>query len=166
MKTLIVYDSKRGGTLEILNRLCTQLHHSTILLPMKEFSTIQSSDYDQLLFAAPTYAGNLRKSAVLFLQENIVRLKEKRLFLANTGIQWDPTKIEMQLSTVFPEELRQHASATLFIGGICLTNKMNIVEKMILKKIFSDNQLSLNLKTSHQQVHEENLNELLSLMNQ
>lgn len=166
MHTLLIYDSKRGGTQQVVTAISQQLTHVTTVQSIENFSAEQLSDYDQVLFAAPTYAGSLRKAAATFLEDNHSLLTEKRLFLVNTGIQFDQDKISSQLEAVFPEELRKTAHATVFVGGISLISKMNLFEKLILKKVFSDNQIPFEPKTDYKRLDMTTLNQLIYQMNQ
>lgn len=166
MKTLLIYDSKRGGTKEIVEMISKKLTYQHTLLPINKLSEDNISEYDQILFTAPTYAGNLRKSAREFLQENCSMLKIKRLFLVNTGIQFEQDKVNTQLTSIFPEELRNHAITTVFLGGICRIPDMNLFEKIILKKVFSDNDVSFNGKETYRQLDSKKIDALISMMNQ
>ena len=166
MKTLLIYDSKRGGTKAIVEMISKELTYQHTRIPINEFSEDNISDYDQILFAAPTYAGNLRKSASEFLEEKCPLLKMKRLFLVNTGIQFEQEKINTQLNSVFPEDLRNHAITTVFLGGICRIPDMNFFEKMILKKVFSDNDVAFNGKETYRQIDSKKIDALINMMSQ
>lgn len=165
MLTLIIYDSKRGGTQQVAERISNNLTHRNTLCSIKDVVPTQLSMYDQVLFVAPTYAGNLRKTATDFLHTHQSLFNETRFFLVNTGIQFEEEKIRTQLETVFSEELRKQARLTVFIGGISCIPKMNFFEKMILKKIFSDNYLSFDPKRNYEKLHTDKLKQLIHLMN-
>ena len=57
----------------------------------------------------------------------------------------DTEKREQQFKDAYPEELRQHSSSNLLAGGEFLFEKMNFIEKSIIKKISGSDQNQSNI---------------------
>ena len=165
MKTVFIYDSKYGGTKEIVTNIAKLFNHPVTILSVEEKNTIQLSNFNQIIFCAPAYAGQLRKDSKVFLEKNQSALLNKRLFLVNTGIQFEDSRIQTQIETVFPKELRDHAELTIFAGAVASINKMNFFERMILKKIFKDQQVSFDPKTEYRCLKQEAIDLLLEKAN-
>lgn len=165
MQTIFIYDSKYGGTKELVTLMAQQVNHSTFIQAVEEQKTESLSEFNQIVFCAPAYAGHLRKSGKQYLENNHSLLLTKKLFLVNTGIQFEDEKIQTQLAGVFPKQLRDHAELTTFIGTIASIDKMNFFERMILKKVFSDNDLPFDSKTEYRHLKQEAINQLLDKVN-
>jgi len=88
---------------------------------------------------------------------NLNELKEKRLGLFICGMQEEHTLRE-QLETNYPEELRRAALVRACFGGEFHFDTMNLVEKMIIRKV-------AKVKTDVSEIREETISAFAHTMN-
>ena len=67
------------------------------------------------------------------------------------GMEPDPDKQQTELETAFPKSLQGKAKATGFMGGEFILEKMNFMERFIVKKI-------AHTKVSSSNILEETIN--------
>ncbi|MCB5956428.1 flavodoxin domain-containing protein [Enterococcus sp. CWB-B31] len=163
---MLIYDSKKGGTKEIVQLIADQLKQSVNIFPVDDIQLAdQLSDAAQLVFCAPAYAGQLRKPTRQFLKKYESVFKEKELYLVNTGIQFDQEKVDVQLENIFPKALYKHAKLIIFAGTITRLEKMNFFERMILKKIFKDENIPFDVHHPYKKINQENIQFLVDKLN-
>ncbi len=68
-----------------------------------------------------------------FCKKNMVDLLQKRVGLFMVGM--NEPEFENEFNNAFPELLRNHAIASKCVGGEFLFEKMNFIEKLIVKKV-------------------------------
>jgi menaquinone-dependent protoporphyrinogen oxidase len=140
MKTAIIYVSKHGTTAKVAQMIAERLTDnqiSIIDLKKEKHPTIHS--FEGIVLGTPIYAGTPSKTMMFFCGENIETLKQKRLSLFVCGIEPDSTKQQQELAIAYPQELREYAVSKCFAGGEILLEKMNFLERAIIKHIAKTN---------------------------
>ena len=166
MKKIILFDSKRGTTKEIACQIVSKMNTPSDISAIDRISSKELDSYDIIILGAPAYAGNLRKQTKNFLSENIATLTEKRLLLFSLGLQFNPDEITKQINELFPKELMNHAEMNVFLGGKVDFSKLNFFERLIMKKILSDNGINNLTKTScYENLKFQALDELINTIN-
>ncbi|MHC5217081.1 flavodoxin domain-containing protein [Enterococcus sp. LJL128] len=165
MKTMIIYDSKHGSTSHIAKMIGCELQFDVQLSDIQEPISL-SDDFNQIIFLAPAYAGQLRKQAAAFLASHQEALLQKTLILVNTGLQFSEEKIAQQLQAIFPAALREHAELTAFAGSIIYPDKLNFFEKLILKKIFHDQRLEFPRHETDHYLDKSALDSIVQALNE
>lgn len=167
MTTLILFDSKKGASKEIADKIALKIKNGAMVLsitdvvPPKDFA-----NYSNIVFGASVYAGKLSKKATDFLIDYTDLLTKKPLILFSLGLQVEPTAIDKQLQEVFPEEVRKHAKANIFIGGKVTFSKLNFFERIIIKKILSDQGVkNLNKNSIYDGIRQSAVDELIATIN-
>lgn len=135
MKTLIVYASKYGCTETCAKRLAEQMTGDTELLSLKEKKdAIEWDAYDTVIVGGSVYVGKIQKEVSEFCAKHLELLKQKRIGLFICGMQEDDV-LQQELLQSFPEELVTIAIAKDHLGGAFDFEKMNLMERMIVKKV-------------------------------
>lgn len=90
-------------------------------------------NFDWIVIGGSIYAGRVQKEVKKFCQKNLDLLRRKKvgLFIC---CMYDGQKAEEQFQEAFPEELRQSARARAIFGGELSFEKMNFLEKLVIKK--------------------------------
>ncbi|GLB25413.1 flavodoxin [Lacrimispora xylanolytica] len=155
MSTLIAYASKYGFTKTCAEHLARTLGDQVELCDLSS-SLPDLKKYDKVIIGGSVYAGKIRKPVTRFCLENLKDLTEKRLglFICGMAKEEDAKK---QLETSFPRELLSVAAAKESLGGECNYDKMNFLEKFIMKKITGSSQ-------SQRHMAEDNITRLASQM--
>jgi menaquinone-dependent protoporphyrinogen oxidase len=134
MNTLIAYGTKRGFTKKCAEILETKLQGTLTLKNLKDSKKLDLSKYDNIMIGSPVYIGKIRKEVADFCENNKNILLSKNLGLFICGMAEDDD-LEDELKSCFPEELSKKALAVEFFGGEFNFDKMNFIEKTIIKKV-------------------------------
>jgi menaquinone-dependent protoporphyrinogen oxidase len=135
MRTLIVYASKYGCTETCAKRLAGQMTGETELLSLKEKKDgIDWNAYDTVIIGGAVYVGKIQKEVSEFCAKHLESLLQKRIGLFICGMQ-EEAVLQQELQQNFPEELLAIAIAKDHLGGAFDFEKMNLMERMIVKKV-------------------------------
>lgn len=138
-KVLVTYATKYGATREIAERISTVLTESgatTDVLPVDSVSGIEG--YDAVVLGSAVYAGQWRKEAVAFLENNEAALTTRPVWIFSTGPTGTGDPVETMKGWRFPEAQQPIADRikpkdmVLFHGMIDM-NQLNFAEKLIIK---------------------------------
>jgi menaquinone-dependent protoporphyrinogen oxidase len=134
MKTAIIFASKHGTTAKVAHMIKNGLlYEQTDLINLKLYSKIDLSNYDSVIIGGSIHAGKIQNSVSNFCKSNTVALMGKKLGLFLCCM--DNELGQNQFNTAFPELLRLHALSKKVVGGEFLFEKMNFIERIIVKKI-------------------------------
>lgn len=134
MHTLIVYSGKYGFTEKCAKILSSKLVDKVDLLDLKKAEDMDILGYDSVIIGGSIYIGKIHKEVVDFCSKNAEILKEKRIGLFICGMQ-EGEAINSEINSNFPEGLLNIAVAKEHFGGEFKFDKMNFIEKIIIKKV-------------------------------
>jgi len=135
MKTAIIYMSKHGSTEKMVEMLKTKLIDSEIdVINLKEKKSPDISKYADIIIGGSIHVGTIQKRITKLIEKNMNILLNKKIALFLCCMYEDEKRIE-QFNNSFPEELRNHSSANGLFGGEFVFEKMNFLEKTIVKKV-------------------------------
>jgi len=135
MKTLIVYDSKHG----IVRDCAEKLEHKfkekvTVIKISKKKQWPNIDEFDSIIIGASVHIGKIQKSIKDFCEKNLDKLKHKKVGIFLCSLT-EPAEAYHYIEEQFPEELQQHAIIKSCFGGAVIFEKMNFVERFMMKKI-------------------------------
>lgn len=157
MNTLILYGSKHGCTETCAQMLVDRLSGEVDRINVNQKTDLDLSKYDTVVVGSPVYVGQILKEVRTFTDTHLNELKEKRLGLFICGMQEEHTLRE-ELEINYPEELRKAALVRACFGGEYHYDTMNLVEKMIIRKV-------AKVKTDVSEIREETIREFAQTMN-
>lgn len=132
MKTAIIYATTHGTTEKVAQQIEKQLGNSQ-LYNLKQTKNIDLSQFDQVVIGGSIHAGQIQSRVKNFCKLNMVDLLQKRVALYVCGM--NEPEFETELSNAYPELLRKHAIASKVVGGEFLIEKMNFIERFLVRKI-------------------------------
>lgn len=156
MKILIVFATKHGCTEKCVNTLKDKLTGEIDTVNLKNSSQINVSNYETVIIGGSIHAGKIQKEVRKFCQNYLSILIDKRIGLFMCCME-EGEKAANQFNEAFPDELIQHASVTGIFGGEFNFEKMNFIERYIVKKI-------AKIDTSISKISEENISKFISQM--
>ncbi len=145
MKTLIVYDTKHGCTQSAAATLKSLLRDDVTVVHVKERSGLDLNTFDVVIVGGSIHAGRVQGRIKKFCEENLAVLEKKRLGLY-LCCMYEGEKATAQFEGAFPEKLREHAVAVGLFGGVVDFDKMNFVERAIVKKVSGVSETVSNVK--------------------
>ena len=134
MKTLILYASKYGAAKEIAQRIAQKMDDA-VIYDLKQGNIPPIADFDCIILGSSIYAGSMRKEAKAFVAKNAEALGKKTLGLFLTGLSENSSYFEKNFSQSFLAK----AKATKFLEGIFDPQKVNAIERFIMKAVAKQN---------------------------
>jgi menaquinone-dependent protoporphyrinogen oxidase len=134
MNTAIIYGTKHGATHKCANTLANEIATNAKLYNLEIESEINLSEYDTIIIGGSIHVGAVNKNVKKFIDKNLSILTQKNIGLY-LCCMYEGEKALKQFEIAFPEELRKIASAHGLFGGEFDFEKMNFLEKAIVKKV-------------------------------
>jgi len=157
MSTLIAYATSSGTTGKIAQLLAELIDDGVSLIDLQKKSKIDLLNYNTVIVGGSIHAGQIQRKVKKFCQENLKTLKEKRLGLFLCCMEEGDTA-EKQFTEAYPEELRKHAYVCGLFGGEFILEKMNFLQKAIVKKVAKVTQNVSKIKNDRIKQFAETLN--------
>jgi menaquinone-dependent protoporphyrinogen oxidase len=134
MKTLIVYATHHGCTEECANRLRQGLGGEADLVRLRGGYSGDLHAYERVLVGGSIHIGKVQGAVKRFCKEHLDLLLAKQLglFLCCMAEGADAQK---EFDDAFPEVLRRHARASGMFGGAFRFEKMNMLQRAMIRKI-------------------------------
>jgi menaquinone-dependent protoporphyrinogen oxidase len=136
MSTLIIYATRHGCARKCASLLAEGLAGEVIQLNIKdgEARKMDFSRFESIIVGGSIHAGQLQKTMKEFMRDHgdLLRRKKLGLFLCHME-EGDTARKQMEVN--IPEDLRAHASALGLFGGEFDFDRMNFLEKAIVKKV-------------------------------
>lgn len=133
MKTIVVYDTKRGSTRETALKLAKAIGEGTTTCDLSKEGAPSIAGFDAVLLGGPVYAGSWSKRAAAFARGNQEILAKKRFAAFSTGFAKD--KGMETLQGALPAQLAQSAVSLASLGGAYVFSRMSPIERFIIKAI-------------------------------
>jgi menaquinone-dependent protoporphyrinogen oxidase len=134
MKTLITYSTTHGCTGKIVNELASQFEGDITVVDLKNNPNPDLKDYQRVIIGGSIHAGQIQKRVKSFCINSLEELKQKELGLFIACME-QGTTAQQQLENAYPSELLEHAKSAAYFGGEFDFEKMNFIEKLIVKKV-------------------------------
>jgi menaquinone-dependent protoporphyrinogen oxidase len=153
MKTAIIFTTTHGTAEIVASKIATKLGENQCdLFNLKNTSNVDISSYDTIILGGSIHAGTIQSKMRTFLEKNRTLILEKRvaIYLCSM-IEAD---FEKQLNNAFSEELRKHAICVVGVGGAYFFDKMNFIERFMVKKISG-------ISESTSKIQEDKIDELV-----
>lgn len=134
MKTTIIYATSHGCTEKAVHELSQKLSGEIFTYNLLQNPRPSFEDADRVIIGGSIHAGQIQKKVRDFCTANIEALSDKEIGLF-ICCMYEPEVAREQIKNAFPEELHQMAKTEAIFGGEFNFEKMNFVEKMLVKKI-------------------------------
>lgn len=134
MKTAIIYASHHGTTEKVANMIKGLAQGETEVINLKKTKTIDLNKYDKIIIGGSIHAGRVQSKLQKYCREHEAELTAKPLGLFLSCME-ENEKAKTQFEMAYPDTLRSHAISSKLTGGEILFERMNFIEKFIMKKI-------------------------------
>lgn len=151
MKTLIAYCSNHGCTEKTARELKENLGSEVELCNLKKDDIPTLNEYERIIVGGSIHAGKVQKKVKEFCSKNMQLLLQKEVGLFICCMEeGESAKKELEMS--YPTELLNSAKASAYFGGEFNFQKMNFLEKMIVKKVAKIEESTSNI--DHLAIHD------------
>ncbi|MFP4661848.1 MAG: flavodoxin domain-containing protein, partial [Halanaerobiales bacterium] len=134
MKTLIAYGTKHGAVKKCAEKLADQLNGEVVVVNLKKTQDPDLNRYEQIVIGSSVYMGRIRKEVSKFCDRYLDVLMEKEIALFTCCMTEGEEAVD-QLKRNYPEELVEKSTTIGIFGGEFNFEKMNFLEKMVVKKV-------------------------------
>jgi menaquinone-dependent protoporphyrinogen oxidase len=132
--TLIVYSSHHGFVRTCVDRLAARLDGRVMSVDLKKESNPDPGNYDHVIIGGSIHAGKIQKRVRSYVEGRSALLKAKKLGLFLCCME-EGEKAEKEFKDSYPGGLIAKAAATGIFGGEFDFQKMNFLEKAVVKKV-------------------------------
>lgn len=132
-KIAIVYSSKHGTTEKVARQIAQLLDGNAALINLKETKSPDLASYSCIVIGGSIYAGNMQPKVKEFCTRYIDALLQKKVALYMCAM--NEKEFEQELANAYPEQLRDHAVCVKVVGGEFQFDKMNFIERFLVRKI-------------------------------
>lgn len=134
MKTIIAFCTNHGCAGKVAGQIADLLGPETTLHNLKSKKQPNLNDYDRVIIGGSIHLGKIQKKVIEFYSANmdILLRKELGIFICCMEVG---EKAQQEMQDVFPKQLLNHAKATACLGGEFNFEKMNFLEKMMVRKV-------------------------------
>lgn len=134
MKTLIVYASKHGTTEKVASIIKEKLDSTTVqTINLKSNVKIDLSNYETIIIGGSIHAGGIQSEIKKFIKDNTIPLMQKKVALFLCCMNEKEEQEEFNKN--YPELLRNHSAYNAIVGGEYVFERMNFIEKFLVRKI-------------------------------
>ena len=133
MNTLIVYASNHGTTAKVAERISRLMGYNRCkTVNIREITPPPLDQFDSIIIGGSIHYGKVQKIIRKYCETHMDELLTKKLGLFICYM--DKTQEMEEYLNSFPAPLIKHAHAEGFFGGEINYDKMNFVEKFIVRK--------------------------------
>jgi menaquinone-dependent protoporphyrinogen oxidase len=134
MKTLITYCTTHGCTEKIAFEIKQFLGDDVTLCNLKKEKAPDAAGFDRIIVGGSIHAGQIQGKIKSYCKANAEVLKQKELGLFICCMD-EGEEAQTHLRNAYPDDLLQFAKATACLGGEFNFERMNFLERMIIRKI-------------------------------
>ena len=133
MSTAIVFISRHGSAEKSAKLLKNKVNGNVTLVNLKKDKIPNLDLFDTVIIGGSIHGGHIQEAVKKFCRRYWKKLIEKRLGLYLCCMK-SGEEAQQQFIDAYPESLRQHAEVRGIFGGEFMFEKMNFLEKMIVKR--------------------------------
>lgn len=133
MSYLVVYMSQHGTTQKLATYLSQELDDKVRLVNLANEAMPDIESWSTVIIGGSIHMGQIQKKIRQFCELNEKQLLLKRLGLFLCFMDMEEGAVEFD--NAFPEPLRKHAVAHGLFGGELLLEKMNFLERLMVKAV-------------------------------
>lgn len=133
MSTVILYMSRHGSAEKSARLLEKKVKGKVELINLQTDRTPNLDKYDTVIMGGSIHGGQIQGKIKKFCKRNMDKLLTKRLGLYLCCMK-KGEEAQRQFLDAYPDPLRNHAEVKGIFGGEFMFEKMNFLERMIVKK--------------------------------
>lgn len=156
MKTLIVYASKHGCAKKAAGKIALEFGVNTEVMDVRNITRIDLEDFDRIIIGGSIHAGRIQKQIRTFTRRHLDLLLQKQIGLYICHMEQGDRAMK-ELTDNFPVQLLDHAAARGLFGGEFVFEKMNFLEKFIIKKV-------AKVSASESNINQENIENFINTL--
>lgn len=133
MSTVIFYMSRHGSAEKSARLLKEKVKGQVVLVNLKTDKVPNLEQFDTVIMGGSIHGGKIQNKIKKFCRKYMNELLTKRLGLYVCCMK-KGEEAQHQFINAYPDPLRSHAEVKGIFGGEFMFEKMNVLERMIVKK--------------------------------
>lgn len=134
MKTLILYMSHHGTTEKVAEKINSLLGYNTAkVVNLRTTEPPSLDNFEKVIIGGSVHMGRIQPKITQWCEDHIDTLLTKEVGLFMCCMDREHEQEEFERS--YPPALIEHAKATSIFGGELLFDKMNFIEKLVVKTV-------------------------------
>ncbi len=134
MKTIIIFATSHGCTKKAVAELAQKLSGEIETVNLNENPLPSVIGFERVIIGGSIHAGQIQKKVRAFCNSNLEILKSREIGLF-ICCMYEPEVAREEIRNAFPEELHQMAKTEAIFGGEFNFDKMNFMEKLLVRKV-------------------------------
>ncbi len=147
MSTIICYMTSNGCTEKVSGLLKSKLAGEVKLANLKHEPEPDLESFSTIIIGGSIHAGRIQKKISSFCQQKEQMLLQKRIGLFICCME-EGEKAQAEFEQAYPESLRQSAAAIGCLGGEFNFERMNLIQRIIVRKVAKVSQTVSRLNQS------------------
>ena len=138
MKTAIIFKTKHGTTEKVAYMLAKDLSKDgseVRIIDLAKTRQPHLNGYERIIIGGSIHVGRIQREIRTFCDKHSEMLLEKKLGLYICCMETDELKRQKEFDDAFSAVLKEHASAKAIMGGEFLLEKMNFIERLVVRKV-------------------------------
>ena len=138
MRTAIIFKTKHGTTEKVAYMLAKDLSSDGSEVRVIDLAKTRQPhlvSYERIIIGGSIHVGKIQREIRTFCERHTDVLRTKKLGLYICCMETDDQKRQKEFEDAFPENLKKHASAKAIMGGEFLLEKMNFIERLVVRKV-------------------------------
>lgn len=133
MKTLVVFNGRKGATREMAERIATTLGEETVVIDLKKQKAPSPEGYDAVILGGSIMAGQVPRKLRAYAEQHGAGLARRRLGLFICSLQEE--RAEELIAANYGHDLVAAATATAWLGGRLIMSEHGPLVRGMLRKI-------------------------------
>jgi len=139
-KSLILYKSNKGMTKKLAYLLNDKITSSEVF-DLDDFNG-EIDVYDNIIIGSPIYIGKINKKVKKYINENLKKLMKKNVYCFFSGMNFKEEENVIKLNF---DPILQEKFEFGYLGGSYQFDKMNFIQRLIVKKIAGESESKENI---------------------
>lgn len=138
MKTAIIFKTKHGTTEKVAYMLAKDLSSDGSEVRVIDLAKTRQPhlvSYERIIIGGSIHVGKIQREIKTFCEKHSDILCTKKLGLYICCMEADDKKRQKEFEDAFSDKLKKHASAKAIMGGEFLLEKMNFIERLVVRKV-------------------------------
>lgn len=138
MKTAIIFKTRHGTTEKVAHLLAkrlTETGEDVRVIDLAKTRQPHLTSFEKIIVGGSIHVGKIQREIRKFCDNHIEALTSKKLGIYICCMEADDAKRLKEFEDAFPAELKRHASAKGIMGGEFLLEKMNFIERLVVRKV-------------------------------
>jgi menaquinone-dependent protoporphyrinogen oxidase len=134
MKTLIIYASRHGCARRAAEKIGEAFGDGVEICDVRQSAQFKLDQFERVIIGGSIHIGKIQSRIRNYIEKNLAQLLEKQvgLFICHMA---EAAEAEQEFTNAYPQQLIEHAAAIGLFGGEFNFEKMNFVEKYMIKKV-------------------------------